>query len=176
MDEKVEEEVEEKKIRWRYFIDRKFQNHFLATFSLIGVLVILLTLGSLYLLNRQAYSKQLLPGGASMLTALDSSKEYQCTDTKGAPVSLTPPISGAYFNAFQLYWPPIVFTGVLNLVLIIIFGLFYSHRMAGPIHNIKRSLAELVDNGEPRPIRVRKGDHFQDLAELLNQLIEKRVK
>ena len=50
-------------------------------------------------------------------------------------------------------------------------GIRVSHRICGPIYNIKKNL-DAVRNGErPGPIRLRKGDAFQDLAESLNEVL-----
>ncbi len=47
--------------------------------------------------------------------------------------------------------------------------------MAGPVFSIKRSLTRMA-NGEPiEKIRIRKGDEFQELVEVLNEVIQKRV-
>lgn len=163
--------MEEKKVRWRYIIDRTFQNQFMLRFSLIVILVVVATLGLLWVLQKNPYGQGLLP--AKVLFSL-TDRKVSCTAPGGQSFDLLLP--GRPYNAFELYWKPILVVGGLNLLLIVVFSLFYSHSMAGPIHNIKSSLRDMVAGGEPRPIRVRKGDQFQDLADLLNQLIEKRVK
>ncbi len=163
---------EEKKVRWRYFIDRDFQNKFMLRFSLIIILVVVFTLGILWLLQANPYSSGLLP--AKVLWSLKTDQAPVMAGPPGKQFPLFKPDKP--YNAFQLFWKPIVFVGALNLLLIVIFSLFYSHSMAGPIHNIKQSIRELLDGDDPRTIRVRKGDQFQDLAELLNELVEKRVK
>ncbi len=163
--------MEDKKVRWRYIVDRSFQNQFMLRFSLIVILVVLVTLGLLWVIQKNPYSQGLLP--APVLYSM-TDKVVKCSSPDGAQFELNQP--GQPFNAFQLWWKPILIVGGLNLLLIVVFSLFYSHSMAGPIHNIKVSIASMIEGGEARPIRVRKGDQFQDLADLLNQLIEKRVK
>lgn len=163
--------MEDKKVRWKYVVDAPFQNQFMLRFSLIIILVVLATLGLLWVLQKNPYGQGLLP--AKVLFPM-TDKVVKCQGPDGVAFDLFEP--GKPYNAFQLYWKPIIVVGGLNLLLIVVFSLFYSHSMAGPIHNIKVSIADLVAGGEPRPIRVRKGDQFQDLADLLNQLIEKRVK
>ena len=163
--------MEEKKVRWRYIVDRPFQNQFMLRFSLIIILVVLATLGLLWILQKNPYGQGLLP--AKVLFSM-SDQVVKCAGPDGVSFDLVQP--GKPYNAFQLFWKPILIVGGLNLLLIIVFSLFYSHSMAGPIHNIKVSISSMIEGGEPRPIRVRKGDQFQDLADLINQLIEKRVK
>jgi signal transduction histidine kinase len=85
-------------------------------------------------------------------------------------------VPGRVYNAFDLYWLPIVFVSGINLVLLVVFGLFYSHSMAGPVHNMRKNLQEMAAGGPVRPIRIRKGDQFQELVDDINRLIETRVK
>lgn len=150
--------------RWRYYIDRQFQNRFMARFALIIVIVGVTALAAIWLVRSEPYG--LLPGGSGVLFSADTELSEE---TGGFVPEET-------YNAFDLYWPPILIVSLVNLLMVTIFGLFYSHSMAGPIHNIKESLNDMVDDGEARPIRIRKGDQFQDLVDLLNKLIEKRVK
>ncbi len=81
--------------------------------------------------------------------------------------------SDRYYNLFQLYWRVVVGVSVLYIVLTAVFGLFYSHKMAGPVYRIKRTLREMADGQMPldHEIRLRKGDQFQDLAEVLNYFL-----
>ncbi len=65
---------------------------------------------------------------------------------------------------------------VTMLLAMSVFALFYSHTVAGPMLNIKRTLRRIIDSGDAEPLRIRKGDQFHELVELLNELIEKRVK
>ncbi|HBS06302.1 MAG TPA: hypothetical protein DEA96_15140 [Leptospiraceae bacterium] len=165
-------ETDQKQARWRYYIDRSFQNQFIVRFSLVVVLVMVFTIGALWLLKENAFG--LVPDNSGVLWSTDSAAALNCTYPDGGAVDLPAPVKP--YDAFELYWKPIVFTSILNLVIIVIFSLFYSHSMAGPIHSIKNSLRDLKDGEPARPIRIRKGDQFQELASLLNEVIEKRVK
>ncbi|MCB1307547.1 MAG: hypothetical protein KDK30_05175 [Leptospiraceae bacterium] len=162
------EENKEFSTRWRYYIDRPFQNQFMLRFALIIIIVAVVTLGSLWLLQANAYN--LLPDSQPVLF----SQEYVlCSsgDAGGAECD-----NMKTYNAFDLYWAPVAVVSIINLILILLFGLFYSHSMAGPIHKIKMSVERIVNGGAPEEIRIRRGDQFQDVVELLNQLINKRVK
>lgn len=79
------------------------------------------------------------------------------------------------YNLFQLYWKVILWLSILYLVLIAVFGLFYSHRMAGPLHRIKREIREIAEGTRSldHKIKLRKGDFFHDLADELNYMFEK---
>ncbi len=143
----------------------------MVRFSLVILLVMVFTLGVLWLLHDNPYG--LLPG-SGLLTSVDKDKTIECTAPDGSHFPV--PVPGKFYNAFDLFWKPILFVSILDLLLIVLFSLFYSHSMAGPIHNIKNSLQDLIDGKTARPIKIRKGDQFQELADLLNAVIEKRVK
>lgn len=161
-----------KYFRWRYYIDRKFQNVFILRFSAIVVLVVGFTLGMLWLLGENPYA--LLSEEGGLLWSVSAEKTVACVRPDGGVDKL--PLLLHPFNAFQLFWRPIVFVSGLNLLLVILFSLFYSHSMAGPIHKMRMELRDMASGGTIRPIRVRKNDQFQELVDDLNLLIEKRVK
>lgn len=80
------------------------------------------------------------------------------------------------YNLFDLYLFPIVGVSVLYLALIVFFGLFISHKMAGPVYRIKKTLQEAVDgNVDVTKIhfRLRKGDELKELVDALNGFIAK---
>ena len=157
--------------RWRYYIDKEFQNRFMLRFALVLVIIFGLTLGGLFLLSQKAYDSNLLPGeGYSVLVGMD----IPDADSGTTPDDMLVPRE--FFNAYQLYWPVIVVLSAINLIVVTVFGLFYSHSMAGPVHNMKINLQRMIDGEEVKPIRIRKGDQFQDLVALLNEFIEKKVK
>jgi hypothetical protein len=163
-----ENQVKEKSLRWKYYIDKKFQNQFMLRFSVIILLVLVFTLGILWVLKENPYTLLLREGG--VLYSMSSDKTIQCVQENGEVIELPTPIKA--YNAFELYWKPIVFISVVNLILVITFSLFYSHSMAGPIYNIKRTLREMMETGETKQIKIRKTDQFQDLVEVINQYIE----
>ena len=66
-------------------------------------------------------------------------------------------------------------SSVATLVGFIIGGLYFTHRIAGPIYKMKKHLAEFRESGAKKdtPIRLRDGDYFNDLADEINLLLEK---
>lgn len=52
-------------------------------------------------------------------------------------------------------------------------GLHFSHKLAGPIYRFKAELLRLVNGAEFRPIVLRDGDDFQDMADVLNSALAK---
>ena len=55
----------------------------------------------------------------------------------------------------------------------VILTMFISHRIAGPIFRIGRTLLEIGQGGIPRKISLRQRDEFKELSEAVNSVIEK---
>jgi hypothetical protein len=62
----------------------------------------------------------------------------------------------------------------IGLVLII-GGLIISHKIAGPIHRMKKEFRKMQESEPPalREIQFRKGDFFPELAESFNELVRR---
>jgi hypothetical protein len=66
------------------------------------------------------------------------------------------------------------FVAALSVVAAITFGIELSHRIAGPIHRLKKELAELSRGRELREIKFREKDFFPELAEAFNDYARSR--
>lgn len=53
-----------------------------------------------------------------------------------------------------------------------IWGLFFSHKVAGPIHRIIKTLTSLRDGQNPKKLSLRRGDFLHEVACLVNDLID----
>ncbi|MGC8766988.1 MAG: hypothetical protein ACP5PT_02825 [Brevinematia bacterium] len=81
---------------------------------------------------------------------------------------------GKSYNLLELYWKPIVVLSLLQIVLITIFGLFFSHRIAGPVHRIKKELRQIANGELPvtHEIKLRKSDFLLDIAKEINNTLK----
>lgn len=61
----------------------------------------------------------------------------------------------------------VVFLGML------IFGIFYSHKIAGPLFILHRSMQSMAQGEKVSDLNFRKGDYFKELAEEFNKIKEK---
>jgi methyl-accepting chemotaxis protein len=60
-------------------------------------------------------------------------------------------------------------------VVILLFGalsIFISHKIAGPLHRLKKSLSLITEGNLDIKVKLRKGDDLKDLAEHVNILVE----
>lgn len=62
---------------------------------------------------------------------------------------------------------------ILTLVLIAAFGIFFLHRVAGPVYRFRRTLLRLNDGEIPSPVQLREGDFFSETAVEVNRLIQR---
>lgn len=56
--------------------------------------------------------------------------------------------------------------------LIFILGVFFSHKIAGPVYRIEKSVQEIIKGNLTLKIKLRKGDELGDLADAVNLLTE----
>ncbi|MEN2998544.1 MAG: hypothetical protein ABDH28_05870 [Brevinematia bacterium] len=78
------------------------------------------------------------------------------------------------YNLLDLYWKPILALSVLQIILIVVFGLFFSHKIAGPVHRIKKELRDIAEGRLPvtHEIKLRKKDFLLDIAKEVNNTLK----
>lgn len=66
-----------------------------------------------------------------------------------------------------------VIGGLCSLVTIAV-GLHFGHKAGGPIYRMKAELENLEQGRPTRPVLLRRGDEFGELAAVVNRLLERR--
>ncbi|MGC8764874.1 MAG: HAMP domain-containing protein [Brevinematia bacterium] len=162
--------MNKKKFRWRYFIDKPFQIRFILRFSVLILLGFALSFAVMALYKSMRFTEPLY-FRAKMLTE----EEWKKVDYNNPATYL----DMKPLNIFEIYFKPLTYISILYILLIAIFGLFISHKLAGPVYRIKRTLQDAA-NGKmdikDLKFRLRKKDELQDLVEALNYFIEKVAK
>lgn len=59
----------------------------------------------------------------------------------------------------------------VTFVAMAVHGVFLTHRIAGPIVRLKRTMREIASRRLPSPITLRRKDHFKDLADEVNAAV-----
>jgi len=106
-----------------------------------------------------------------------SSKKYKAGDivenisktdirAKVGPVNRTT-------TRFWIILYPLIITGIFLIVIISIYSLFFSHRMAGPIYRMRVSLDKMLQGDYDFKITVRKTDFYITIIEKLEKLRQK---
>ena len=70
-----------------------------------------------------------------------------------------------------LVLPSLGISALLRLGFTLLFALLYSHRIAGPLFNLKRVIREIREERLPETVQFRKADEFQDLAVEMNKTV-----
>ena len=74
---------------------------------------------------------------------------------------------------WEIIIPPILINNLIILIVILIIGILYSHKIAGPVHRIKTDIQKVISGKRDIRILLRKKDKLQELADSVNLLIEK---
>jgi nitrogen fixation/metabolism regulation signal transduction histidine kinase len=68
-------------------------------------------------------------------------------------------------------WLPMLITILLGIIFVLGFGLLYSHRIAGPLFNLKRVMSK-IGHGELNSfMHIRATDEFHDVENVFNQMV-----
>ena len=84
----------------------------------------------------------------------------------GADLSDLEPAAQEFLILHRRIWPAVL----VVLAGVFVYTLLFSHRIAGPIHRINHVLQMMLRGDYPERVTLRKGDHFHQTAELLEQL------
>ncbi len=79
--------------------------------------------------------------------------------------------SVAFTRTIQVLWLPLLLSSIIGSLVVLVFGLFYSHRLAGPLFNLKRTMGRLARGQWNINVGIRKNDEFHDVKESLNDLV-----
>jgi methyl-accepting chemotaxis protein len=70
-------------------------------------------------------------------------------------------------------FPPILLNDIVIMVLLIVAGVFLTHRIAGPVFRVLSDIDRVLAGEKRVRVRFRRTDAFPELAEKVNQLIER---
>ena len=61
----------------------------------------------------------------------------------------------------------------VTLIIVAIYGVFFLHRVAGPVYRFRQTFLKLNDGEIPTNIHLREGDYFTETATEINRLIQR---
>ena len=61
----------------------------------------------------------------------------------------------------------------LTALVILIFGIFFSHKIAGPVFKLKRYLNSIKEGNFSERVKFRKSDYLEELEQILNRAVAK---
>jgi methyl-accepting chemotaxis protein len=136
---------------WRrkeYLVDKPLQQRF-AVFLLLQMTIILLIIGLYAYLENSRFMQDVL-----------SIKDAFILQEK------------LHLNA-QAFLLKILIVLVLTAFVIMFFGLYFSHKIAGPVFKLKRYLKALGDGNFAEEIQFRRTDYLEELQIIVNRLVDK---
>ena len=120
-----------------------------------------------YSVKEGKLGKTILDGGKKVFSEI---KQPVRTDDQKIDLNSLK-IKGVY-DRFDLVWPALLFSTLLFMVISVIFGIFFTHRLAGPIYRISISLDRMIAGDFGFHIKLRRTDAFQHIASKLNTLMQ----
>ena len=103
-------------------------------------------------------------------TAYESDAVIELTNED---VKLLEVVRGPFEKQTQRFFiivPPLLITCLILMVIIAVYSLFFSHKMAGPVYRMRISLDRMLTGDYDFKIRVRKNDFFRNIVEKIELL------
>jgi methyl-accepting chemotaxis protein len=133
-----------------YLINPRFQWRFIGFMAAVSLLAISILFLSNILFFRNMYQEALSVGLTPDNPYFDFLAEQQSS------------LSTVYFGV-----------SAVAFVVMVGLGILYSHRIAGPLHNLNNRMKQIAQGDAPSPVRFRRKDQFRELAESFNAMISK---
>jgi methyl-accepting chemotaxis protein len=169
--------------RKQFFINRELQGKYMLSFAIpmFSLLIFFAVLfyfalvrgldGSLDMLNQDVTEQ--------ITFSLEGKSNPSAEDYEFALESVKSTITGFAQDegkraAVQqlLFW--IIIPGfVLLMVQVLLLTIFFSHKLAGPVYRLEIAMNRVIDGDYSERVKLRDGDQLMNLAELLNEVIEK---
>jgi methyl-accepting chemotaxis protein len=139
-------------LRKQFLINKPFQYHVIWRFILVVIVSVLLShlVALAYIKIREILDPALL----NMM--------YFTND-------LNPSLG--FTRIWEVLWLPMLISSLTGVLLVMVLGLFYSHRIAGPMFNLKRMMQQAGAGHLGIVMKIRKNDEFHDVENAFNLMI-----
>jgi len=134
--------------RKNYFIAKDMQSRFAGTILLLTFLVAVITACNIYVLG---------------------SYFVNTTKTVGEVRSLTMVLQ----DFVSEFWPRLVVLIFVNVIIVFIVSVMYSHQTAGPAYKLEQSIKRISEGDLTFEVSLRRNDNLKELAAALNDLLRK---
>lgn len=162
--------VKDAQKRKTFVVNRTFQYRMIGAFLLSIIAALIVFTGGMVLY----YWASSMAGDNLFREFIDINKQVYDfrEDEQGNSVKVptTKTIYGV--KRWELIVPPILINNLFMLIGVSIIGVFYSHRIAGPVFRINRELQRVLDGEKNIRINLRQKDKLQELTARINQLLE----
>ncbi|OGK08279.1 MAG: hypothetical protein A2W80_12295 [Candidatus Riflebacteria bacterium GWC2_50_8] len=134
--------------RKNYFIAKDMQSRFAGTILLLAFLVAVITACNIYVLGSYFVntSKTLVEARSLTVTLQDFVAEF---------------------------WPRLLVLIFVNVIIVFIVSVMYSHQTAGPAYKLEKSIKRISEGDLTFEVSLRRNDNLKELAAALNELLKK---
>jgi nitrogen fixation/metabolism regulation signal transduction histidine kinase len=175
--------TEKKFERKHFFIDRKLQGRYMMTFFIPMLIMLLFMIFTLYIAANS------LVKTASTIVKMDIQNQITLQFQDEPEPSIQSyknllkeinmylrnfPENKRYRQAVvsSLLW--VFGIGILFVIIqLVLLTIFFSHKVAGPVYRFEMTCHDIIDGNYTGNIKLRKGDEMQNLATLLNEVIDR---
>ena len=131
--------------RTKYFIHKRFQLQYLGLFLVLSIFIMVMASATVYI---------------STYDVLKEKLESVYPQSELRPIIR------------QTNW--VLFRNLILLIPIIAVGSVYlSHKIAGPLYRIEKSIEQIAKGDLDLKVKLRQGDEFKEIAHALNHMTEK---
>jgi methyl-accepting chemotaxis protein len=74
---------------------------------------------------------------------------------------------------FTEFWPRLLLLIFVNVIIIFIVSVMYSHQTAGPAYKLEKSIQRITEGDLTFEVSLRRNDNLKELASALNDLLKK---
>ncbi len=134
--------------RKNYFIAKDMQSKFAGTILLLALLVAVITACNIYVLGSFFVEKN-----ATLTQQNDA--------------------SALIHDFISSYWPRLVVLIFVNVIIVFMVSVLYSHQTAGPAYKLEKSIKRITEGDLTFQVSLRRNDNLKELAAALNELLEK---
>ncbi len=134
--------------RKNYFIAKGMQSKFAGTILLLVFLITVITACNIYVL------------GSFFLSTQTSLNEGQTAESM--------------MRTFVMeLWPRLLLLVLVNVIIIFIVSIMYSHQIAGPAYKLEKSIQRIAGGDLTFEIHLRKNDNLKELATAINSMLSR---
>ncbi len=130
-----------------YVVQREMQGKFTLTLLMLIFLVAVISFCNLYVIGQYALDHM---------------------NTMQSPTSITT----VFTEALGVLWPRLLLIILVNVIIVVIIGVFYSHQFAGPSYKLEKNIREIAQGDLSFKITLRKGDSMHNVADSLNMMVD----
>ena len=134
--------------RKNYFIAKGMQSKFAGTILLLVFLITVITACNIYVL------------GSFFLQTQATLNETQTTE-------------GMMRHFVTQLWPRLLLLVLVNVIIIFIVSIMYSHQIAGPAYKLEKSIQRIASGDLTFEVTLRKNDNLKELAAAINGMLSK---